>query len=121
MSPAGLYTYPDVVVVCGKPVFATEQKDTLTNPTVIVEVLSKSTSDYDRGEKFEQYRTLESFKEYVTVAQDKYHVQHWIRRSDNTWLLSEVCRIEDRIELRSIDCHLDLSRIYAKVDSLELE
>src|SRR5947208_11419299 len=60
VSPTGLYTYPDVIVVCGQPQFADEQKDTLLNPTLIVEVLSESTKDYDRGEKFEHYRTLAS-------------------------------------------------------------
>lgn len=121
VSPTGLYTYPDVVVVCGKPLFSDERKDTLTNPTLIVEVLSKSTKDYDRGDKFEQYRTLDSLKEYVLIAQDRYHTEHHVRQMDNTWLLSETNRIEDSIELISIGCHLELVEIYDKVDSLEAE
>ncbi len=121
VSPTGLYTYPDVVVVCGKPLFSDERKDTLTNPKLIVEVLSKSTKNYDRGDKFEQYRTLESLKEYVLIAQDRYHTEHHTRQADNTWLLSETNRIEDSIELISIGCQLELVEIYDKVDSLEAE
>ncbi|HXG67483.1 MAG TPA: Uma2 family endonuclease [Blastocatellia bacterium] len=121
VSRTGLYTYPDVIVVCGNPQFADDHKDTLLNPTLIVEVLSKSTKDYDRGEKFEHYRTLESFREYVLVAQDRHHVEHHVRQSDNTWLLSETNRIEDTIELVSIGCRLALNEVYDKVDVLEAE
>lgn len=121
VSPTGLYTYPDVVIVCNTPTFADDKNDTLANPTLIVEVLSKSTKDYDRGEKFEQYRTIESFKEYVLISQDKHHVEHYVRQAGNTWLLSETNRIEDTIELLSINCNLALSEIYDKVDVLEPE
>ena len=121
VSPTGLYTYPDVVVVCGKPLFSDERKDTLTNPTLIVEVLSKSTKDYDRGDKFEQYPALDSLKEYVLIAQDRHHTEHHVRQIDNTWVLSETNRVEDCIELVSIGCKLELVEIYDKVDSLEAE
>ena len=116
VSPSGLYTYPDVIVVCGEAQFSDEQKDTLTNPNVIVEVLSESTKDYDRGGKFEQYRTLESFREYVLVAQDKPHVEHFMRQPDNRWILTETNLLEDSIELSSIGCTLALTEIYDKVD-----
>ncbi len=121
INPTGLFTYPDVVVVCGKPVFFDEMNDTLTNPLLIVEVLSKSTKDYDRGEKFEQYRKIESFQEYILIAQDKYHVEQYLRQSDHSWLLSETNRIEDIIQLTSIGCTLALSEIYDKVDEFALE
>jgi Uma2 family endonuclease len=116
VNPTGLYTYPDVIVVCGEPQFSDEQKDTLINPNVIIEVLSESTQGYDRGGKFEQYRTLESFKEYVLVAQDKPHVEHFRRQPDNRWILTETNNLEDSIELTSINCTLALAEIYAKVD-----
>jgi Uma2 family endonuclease len=116
VSPTGLYTYPDVVVVCGQAQFADDQKDTLLNPTLIVEVLSESTKDYDRGEKFEHYRSLASLNEYVLIAQDKYHVEHFVRQSDNRWLLSETNRLEDTIHLSSIDCDLALAEVYDKVE-----
>jgi Uma2 family endonuclease len=116
VSPTGLYTYPDVVVVCGQAQFADEQQDTLLNPTLIVEVLSESTKDYDRGGKFEHYRSLASLSEYVLIAQDKHHVEHFVRQSDNRWLLSETNRLEDTIHLSSIDCDLVLAEVYDKVE-----
>lgn len=116
VSPTGLYTYPDVIVVCGQAQFADDQKDTLLNPTLIVEVLSESTKDYDRGGKFEHYRSLASLSEYVLIAQDKYHVEHFVRQPDNRWLLSETNRLEDTIHLPSIDCALALIEVYDKVE-----
>ena len=85
------------------------------NPKVIVEVLSKTTQDYDRGAKFEQYRTIESFVEYVLIAQDKPHVEHFVRQPDGRWLLAETNRLDDRIELQSIDAQLALADVYEKV------
>jgi len=119
VSPTGLYTYPDVVVVCDKALFDDDQKDTLLNPTLIVEVLSESTKDYDRGGKFEHYRAVESFKEYVLVAQDKHHVEHCVRQPDRRWLLSETNRLEDTLELTSIGCRLALAEVYDKVEMAE--
>lgn len=116
VSPTGLYTYPDVIVVCGQAQFADDQKDTLLNPTLIVEVLSESTKDYDRGGKFEHYRSLASLSEYVLIAQDKHHVEHFVRQPDNRWLLSETNRLEDTIHLPSIDCALALTEVYDKVE-----
>lgn len=115
VSPTGLYTYPDVVIVCGEPVFDDEQKDTLVNPKVLVEVLSKSTASYDRGEKFENYRKLKSLAEYLVIAQIKYHVEHYSRQPDNQWLLSETDEIQKTIHLPSIECDLALADIYDKV------
>ena len=115
VSPTGLYTYPDVIVVCGEPQFEDAEVDTLLNPTVIVEVLSKSTEDYDRGGKFEHYRTLDSLQEYLLVAQDRCHIVHYTRQPDNTWLLSETTRFEDRLQLRSLTAELVVAEAYAKV------
>jgi Uma2 family endonuclease len=116
VSATGLYTYPDVIVVCGEPRFDDEQRDTLTNPMVIVEVLSPSTQDYDRGAKFEQYRTIPSFTEYVLIAQDKFHVEHCMRQPDGRWMLAETNRVEDRIQLESIGAALALQDVYEKVN-----
>jgi len=116
VSPTGLYTYPDVVVVCGKPQLEDEHLDTLLNPKVIIEVLSESTADYDRGRKFEHYRTIDSLVEYVLIAQDKPHVEHFLRQSPSQWLFSETNRLDDTIALTSIDCQLSLAELYAKVD-----
>ena len=116
VSQTGLYTYPDVVVVCAAPQFDDEHKDTLLNPTLIVEVLSDSTKDYDRGGKFEQYRTIESFVEYLLIAQDRHHVEHHVRQPDNSWVLSETNNSADAIRLESIDCLLPLTEIYDKIE-----
>ncbi len=116
VSPTGLYTYPDVVVVCGEPRFDDEQKDTLLNPTVLVEVLSKSTASYDRGEKFEHYRKLDSLNEYLVIAQNKHHVEHYVRQPDNQWLLSETDDIQSIVNLSSIECHLSILDVYDKIE-----
>jgi Uma2 family endonuclease len=115
VSPTGLYTYPDVVIVCGEPEFEDEHVDTLLNPTVLVEVLSESTEGYDRGKKFEHYRRLPSVREYVLIAQDRFHVEKHTRRQDGSWLLWETNDAGDTVHLESIGCRLKLSDIYAKV------
>ncbi len=115
VSPAGLYAYPDVVVVCTKPEFVDEELDTLTNPLFIVEVLSDSTKNYDRGEKFERYRTNPSFREYLLVAQDRVHVERFVRREDGMWLLYETNQLDEIIELVSVGCSIPIAEFYLKV------
>ncbi len=109
------YLYPDVTVVYGEPRFTDEHIDTLVNPRLIVEVLSKSTKDFDRGEKFTMYRTLPSFAEYILIAQDHHHVEHFARRTDGRWLLTDIDRLTDSISLVSIEGQLALAEIYDKV------
>lgn len=116
VDPTGLYTYPDIVALCNEARFDDEQRDTLLNPTVIIEVLSKSTEGYDRGEKFEHYRKLESLAEYLLVSQDKHHVDHYVRQLDNQWLLSETYSPQVTVQLPSIKCNLALAEIYDKVE-----
>lgn len=111
-----LYTYPDVVALCHEARFDDDQQDTLLNPMLIVEVLSESTEGYDRGKKFAHYRKLESLQEYVLIAQDTYHIEHYIRQPDNQWLLSESDTVQDTIHLPSIDCHLAVADVYDKVE-----
>jgi Uma2 family endonuclease len=115
VSPAGLYTYPDVVVICGDARFADNQQDTLLNPTLIVEVLSPSTEAYDRGFKFAQYRTVESLEEYVLVAQTEPRVEVFRRQRGGHWLLSEAFGLESACRFDSLDCSLALTDIYDKV------
>jgi Uma2 family endonuclease len=115
ISRTGLYTYPDVVVVCDEPRFEDTDVDTLLNPIVLVEVLSPSTADYDRGGKFEHCRTLPSLQAYLLIAQERCHVVHYTRQQDNTWLLVETDDIQDCIHIPSIRCDLLLSEVYAKV------
>ena len=115
VSPSGLYTYPDVMVVCGEPQFAGDQKDTVLNPNLIVEVLSDSTRDYDRGEKFQHYRTLSSLREYLTIAQDAPHIERWTRQPEDHWLLTEFSDLSQSVQLTSVDCVLSLTEVYDKV------
>jgi Uma2 family endonuclease len=115
ISPARLYTYPDVTVVCGEPRFADDQKDTLLNPVFLAEVLSPSTERYDRGFKSAQYRTPETLQEYALVSQDEPRVEVYCRQPTGQWLLSEAVGIEAKCRLESLDCTLALADLYAKV------
>jgi len=112
---ADLYTYPDVTVVCGEPELEDAEVDTLLNPTLIVEVLSRTTESYDRGVKFAYYRTLSSFAEYLVLALDRVYAEHWVRQGDGGWLLTETDRREDVLELPSIGCTLALRDAYDRV------
>ena len=119
VSPTGLYTYPDVIVVCGKEQFDDAHLDTLLNPTLIIEVLSDSTEAYDRGRKFEHYRHLDSLVEYVLIAQHRPHVESFRRQLDQQWLLTECNGLDGTLRLQSIDCDLALAEIYAKTEVSE--
>jgi Uma2 family endonuclease len=112
----GLYTYPDVIVVCGEPKFLDENRDTLLNPRLIVEVLSPSTEFYDRVRKFELYRSVESVSEYLLVSSVRVSTDLYTRQPDDRWLLSTATRIEDSFELQSVGARLVLSDLYEKVD-----
>lgn len=113
--PTGLYTYPDVTVACGEPKFLDDQFDTLLNPWVIVEVLSASTEAYDRGEKAQQYRSLESLTHYVLVASEKPHIEVHSREAKQPWMISESVDLAATIDLPSINCRLSLAEVYEKV------
>jgi Uma2 family endonuclease len=111
----GLYTYADAVVVCGEPALADGHFDTLTNPTVLIEVLSPNTRDYDRGTKFVHYRSLGSLREYVLVSQDQPLVEHYGKQGDGNWLLSEQADVSATVALASIGCQLAMAEIYDRV------
>lgn len=109
------YTYPDVVVVCEPVELVDGQADTITNPTFIAEVLSESTEKYDRGAKFERYRLMPSFSEYLLVAQDRIHIELYTRQPNGGWFLREWNDPAAEIELASIRCRLKVAEVYAKV------
>jgi Uma2 family endonuclease len=111
----GLYSYPDAVVVCGEPRFEDDILDTLLNPVLIVEVLSRSTASRDRGGKFADYRSIPSFEEYILVAQDEHRVEHYARQPDARWVLTEYRSLEQVVRLDSVNCSLPLAEIYDKV------
>lgn len=110
-----LYTYPDVVVVCGKEQF--DDDDNLINPTLVVEVLSESTEAHDRGKKFEQYRRLPSLREFLLIAQDRCQVEQYCKQENGIWgLLSETNDLQSVISLPSLNCELAVAEIYDKVE-----
>ena len=115
VSETGLYTYPDVTVVCGETELEDEYLDTLLNPTLIVEVLSPSTQRDDRVVKFAHYRRLPSVKEYILIAQDAVRLEQYVRQNDGRWLLTEYSDLEATAEVRSIACELHMKDIYDKV------
>lgn len=121
VSQTGLYTYPDVVVVCGEVRFEDEHLDTLLNPTVIFEVLSPSTEAYDRGDKFTHYRRLESLVEYLLISQHRCQVERYVRQADGQWLLSEFNDPQGKLELTSIGCQIPLAEIYERVEFAKVE
>ena len=116
VSVDGPFYYPDVVAVCEQPRLLDAERDTLLNPAVVIEVLSPSTEAFDRGLKFAHYRAIDSLQEVVFVAQDAVRVEHFARRPDGQWLLSERSTLDATVELPSIACRLDLARVYDKVD-----
>lgn len=109
------YFYPDVVVACGKIHFLDEKEDTLLNPTVIVEVLSKSTSNYDHGDKFSEYRSSKTLRDYLLISQDTMMVEHHSRQLDG-WLLQERKLLSDQVTLASLNLSLSLDIIYEGID-----
>lgn len=111
----GLYTYPAVVVVCDEPQFEDEELETLLNPTLLIEVLSRTTEAYDRGKKFEHYQTIPSLTEYLLVSQDSFRVEQYLRQENNRWLFTAVTGFERTIALPSIQCELLLAEVYVKV------
>ena len=113
VSRTGLYTYPDVTVVCGERQFRDDRNDTLLNPTLIVEILSPSTEAYDRGRKFQQYRSLDSLRAYLMIASDNIHAELYTRGSSGKWVLTaEADRLEDALDLEAIGCRLNVAEIY---------
>lgn len=115
VKQSGLYTYPDVMVVCGKIEFVTGRDDTVINPVVIVEVWSDSTKAYDRGEKFAMYRQIPTLQEYVMIDQTRFYVEHF-RRDGNFWVLETIEQMDTSLNLPSLDCGIPLTTIYEKVE-----
>lgn len=115
VSARGAYRYPDVVALCGPPRFDDATHDTLLNPSLIVEVLSESTERVDRGEKFSEYRRLDSLREYLLISQHHRLVERYERQGD-VWVLADFTEPEQRVELTSIGCTLTLGDIYERVE-----
>jgi Uma2 family endonuclease len=114
-ASSGLYTYADLSVVCEEPQFADAQVDTLTDPALLVEILSPSTEDYDRGKKAKLYRAIPSLQELLFIAQDSYEVELYRRQPDGTWSLIEARGLEAAIALTSIGYTLSLRELCERV------
>ncbi|MEY3220522.1 MAG: hypothetical protein RIT27_1879 [Pseudomonadota bacterium] len=115
INETGLYTYPDVIVVCGEPEFEDQVFDTLLNPVIIIEILSKNTENYDRGKKFEHYRLIDSLQEYLLISQEKPYIEHFQRQDNKIWTFRDYTLPEEMIVLSSINAQLVLMDIYAKI------
>ena len=116
VEATGLYTYPDVSVICGPLQYVGTRRDTITNPTLLVEVLSPGTESYDRGKKFQHYRALETLRDYLLIAQDATRVEHYTRRNDHQWLLTEYTTLDQSVPLDAIAGALPLAAIYEEVE-----
>jgi len=115
-SYQGLFSYPDVVVICGEPEYYDDHQQVITNPTAIVEVLSPGTEAFDRGEKFNRYQLWNpTLADYVLVSQDKAQIEWFTRQADGKWLYSIHRGLEASVEIASIGCSLSLSEVYERV------
>jgi Uma2 family endonuclease len=115
------YTYPDVMVIQGEPLYTGTGTTTVMNPLLIVEVLSKSTKNYDQGDKFLYYRSIPEFKEYILIDQTRYHVMQHTKTLDGKWLLTEHESEEAALELNTIEFQISFSNIYERINFEESE
>jgi Uma2 family endonuclease len=115
----GLYTYPDVMVVRGKPILTDTNSDVLTNPVLIVEVLSELTKDYDLGGKFHQYMRIPSLQEYLTVSQTEMMIDQHIRQDDNSWVVRELVPAHGKVSIQCLGVELDFADVYERVEMEE--
>lgn len=115
-TPSGLYTYPDINVFCGMAETEDEHYDTLLNPRLLLEVISPLTEGYDHGTKFDHYRSIPTIQEYVLVDQDEPRIIHYVRQSDESWLLSWERNLTDTLVLTSVSCEIPLSKIYREIE-----
>ena len=111
----GMFSYADLTVVCGQARFHDGTKDVLINPKVLVEILSPSSEAFDRGKKFAKYKLLESFTDYILIAQDEPQIDYFIKQPSGDWLQKSVSGMEAEISIASVDCTLRLSDVYSNV------
>lgn len=115
-----VYTYPDIVVVCGEPEFQDSAVDTLLNPSLIVEVLSPSTAAYDQGQKFGMYRSLPSLREYLLIAQDEPRLVLYRRDPDNRWFIGDAHGLDATLDLATGGVTLALHDLYERITFVPL-
>lgn len=110
-----LFTYPDVMVIVGEPVYYADRTDTVTNPQMIIEVLSKSTRNYDQGDKFDAYRTISEFQEYVLVDQYQMYIKQFTKTAEGYWLLKDYREAQQTLAFTSVEFTIGLEDIYEGV------
>lgn len=110
-----LYTYPDISIICGKPETTDDGKDNFTNPSVIIEILSKSTRDYDKGQKFTLYRDIATLKEYILIDSETVSVETLTRNDDLSWTFREYRSLADKFNIETIGESFTLSELYTDV------
>lgn len=110
-----LYTYPDISIICGEIETTDDKFDTVTNPTVIIEILSASTRNYDKGEKFTLYREIDSLQEYILIDSERIMVEKFIRNADNSWQLTEYKSIEQSFKITTVAIEMTLETVYQDV------
>ena len=116
-NESGLFSYPDLAIICGQPVFYDEKGDVLKNPTVIFEVLSPSTQSYDRGEKFLRYTNyIETLEDYVLISQDKPLIEHYSRQDNSGWQKTEIEGLDAVLKLDSVECEITFGELYDLVE-----
>lgn len=111
-----VYIYPDVMVIKDEPIYTDKSKTTVTNPILITEVLSKSTQNYDQGDKFTYYRSLTTLEEYILISQNSFHVMQYSKTEESKWLLSEYDTEDSAIKLSSLDLEIEVAELYNGVD-----
>ncbi|SFP65419.1 Uma2 family endonuclease [Parafilimonas terrae] len=114
-----LYTYPDIIILCDDPAFVDDEFDTITNPSVIIEILSPSTANYDRGAKFDLYREITSLHEYLLIDSTAIHAVLYVKNDDNTWTLSETKDLGQSLTIPSINFTVGIAEIYNGVDKVK--
>ncbi|HEY2787342.1 MAG TPA: Uma2 family endonuclease [Fimbriiglobus sp.] len=116
IDATGLYTYPDIIVLCGKPEFEDAEFDILLNPTAVIEVLSESTEKYDRGKRFKHYQSVPSIREYVLVAQDEMLIERYVRQPDETWVITTFKGPDAVFSFATIPVSVPFEGIYQGVE-----
>jgi len=118
----GMISYPDLVIICGEPEYHDKHKDIVLNPTVIIEVLSESTENFDRSGKFMRYRNFNpTLTDYILVSQDKPLIEHYTRQTDDSWILREYFGLNKNFTIASIDCSLDSAEVFDRVEFAETD
>jgi Uma2 family endonuclease len=113
------HTYPDVMVIEGEPIYTGTSTTTVMNPMLIAEVLSKSTKNYDQGDKFLYYRSIPEFKEYILIDQYEYHVMQYVKTAENQWSFTELEDESATLSLQTVDFKIELRDLYEQVNFAE--